>query len=575
MVHTNSKPSRKHNTHSTRETQGKKHSTTTSRMKTRRKLPLLPIPILAFLLLWGWIGYWQGDVFRMARENSFFAPDSLLMQYELDKPYGMLWTAGRALLMLFRYPWLGGGVLSLILTLSCWLLGYAMRLTPRWRWIQWLPLCLYTGIFTYNGINNYFETETGQIMGIPLAILSILVVWGIMIRSFSRKPSPALLRAPKDETPLQNILQLAVIMCIGILPAVAYGQFSRSYVRPIAQMQVGVMEQRWNDVIRTAEEHDEESYRTFAAQYAIALVQTEQIADRFFNIRLEYDSLYIKGMNGSSRNEQNAYLMECDYHAGLVETAYHHAMENMAMEGPTLRNLKMLCKTALLRSEWELADKYLTILGKVPFEGAFVEKYRPMLYNKEMVDADPEFAVVRSTEPLQDSFENHFVQPVFLGYTASIPEGRSTNALYNSLMVNIYTKLMPEFLMRSQPLAGKTLPTHIAQAMALMSGKYPELMNSFSGLDYYRNSIQGFLTEAQPFFQPHAGITEAEKAELLSLGFTPSGTDSLTSMENRALHARQLYEPYRGNYIYYYFFGNLKATKKNTETKESSNAGVN
>ena len=62
------------------------------------------------------------------------------------------------------------------------------------------------------------------------------------------------------------------------------------------------------------------------------------------------------------------YLMECDYHAGLVQTAYHHAMESMAMEGPTLRNLKMLCMASLLRSEWEVAEKYLTILSKVPFE---------------------------------------------------------------------------------------------------------------------------------------------------------------------------------------------------------------
>lgn len=549
----------------------------TERTEPRKRAfswPLLPMPVVAFILVWWWAGMWQGDVFRLARENSFFAPSQLLMQFELCKPYGILWTIGRAFLMLFRYPWLGGMVLSFVLTLSCWLLGFAMRLPARWRFLQWTPLALYTGIFTYQGVNNYFESETGQVMGIPVAILTILIVWGIIIRSFSRKHSPAFLRCPKDETPRDNLLQLASILIVGLLPAVIYGHVARSYVRPLAHMQVGVMEQEWDDVIRTAEAHSEESYRPFAAHYAMALVQTGQIADRLFNIRLDYDSLHIVGRNGDRQNALNTYLMESDYHAGLVQTAYHHAMENMSMEGPTLRNLKMLCKTSLLRSEWKLAEKYFAVLEQVPFEGDFIDKYRPMLYNRDAVNADPEFAHVRLTEPIHDSFENRFVQPVFLGYTASIIEGRSLQALYNSLMVNIYTKTMQDFLMRSQALGGTMPPLCISQALLLMSSKNPEILGMFKGLNYHQADLQAFLSESTPYIQERPGITESEKAELLRIGITPSGSDTLTSAENRALHARELFPRYKGSYPYYYFFGNLKATKKK-ETKESSNAGVN
>lgn len=548
------------------------------RKSTRRPLwqhlPILPIPVIVFLIVWWWAACWQGDVFRMARENSFFAPDSLLMQFELCKPYGTLWTMGRSMLMLFRYPWLGGLLLSAMLTLSCWLLGYAMRLSARWRWIQWLPLGIYTFIFTYSGMNNYFEAETGQALGIPLCILLILIVWGIIIRSFSRKHSPALLRRPADESLPQNYLQLLVVLCVGILPSVIFGQWQRAYVRPIAHMQVGVMEQDWQEVIRTAEANADLSYRPFAAQYAIALVQTQQVADRFFNIRLEYDTLHVEGMNGHHGNALNTYLMECDYHAGLVQTAYHHAMESMAMEGPTLRNLKMMCKTALLRGEWEVAEKYLYILDKVPLEGDFVRKYSAMVRNEEAINSDPEFLVVRNLEPIHDHFENQFMPPVFLGYNAIIDEFRSTNALYNNLMVSIYTKTTQNFLMRCQPLAGQNTPVHISQALALLSGKTPQLLEAFPGCKFYRPDMANFLTETTDLIHDRAGITEAEKAELLRLGFTPSGSDSLTSAENRALHARQLFPKYKGFYPYYYFFGNLKATKK-SDVKESSNAGVN
>lgn len=518
--------------------------------RSRRSLPLLPIPIVAFLLLWAWIAVWQGDVFRLVRENSFFAFDSTLMDFEIGKPYGILWAIGRALLSTFRYPWLGGLILAAMLTACCWLLGYAMRLTPRWRWVQYLPLGLYTGIFTFQGISNWYEAESGQVMGIPFCILLILCVWGMIIRSFSRKPTPAFLVTPKDETPRQNRLQLYALLATLTLPMV-YGHYERAYVRPIAQMQVGVYEQDWQHVIEVAHENDDLSYRPLAAMYAIALVQTGQIGDKMFDIRLDYDSLYAIGYTKPKHagvQPTGLYQMECDYHAGLVQAAYHHAMESMAMEGPTIRNLKTLCKSSLLRSEWEVADKYLSILDKVPFEGGFVEKYRPMCGDTALINADPEMKMVRMLEPLHDAFENNFIQPVFLGYNAALMEGRSVNALWNSLMVNIYTKTMPGFLFRSQPLAGTTPPTSINEALTLMSNKEPKLKSLF----------------------PCIGMNEARLAS-----FVNETRQYMSSPEERAKHARELFPKYKGYYPYYYFFGNLKATKKHSETKSSSNSGVN
>lgn len=509
---------------------------------------LFPVPLVVFLLVWLWAAWWQGDVFRMVRENSFFAPDTLLMRFEMDKSYGILWTVGRALLTPFRYPWLGGALLSLMLTASCWLLGYALRLTPRWRWVQYLPLVLFTGLFTWQGANNWFEAESGHVMGIPFCILLILVVWGVIIRSFSHKPTPAIFRIPQDETPWQNRFQLLTVLLTILVPAV-WGHFYRPCVRPLAKEQVAVMNQDWEKVIEVAHAHAELSNRPMAAQYAIALVQTGQIADKLFDIRLDYDKIHATGYNEDTASTVTTgmYLMECDYHAGLVQTAYHHAMESMAMEGPTLRNLKMLCKASLLRSEWEVAEKYLTILSKVPFEGDFVEKYQAMLRRPDRVNADKEMARVRLTEPVHDAFENRFLPPVFLGYNADLLEGRSIQALHNALMVSIYTKKMPDFLFRSQPLRGTTPPVSFAEALLLLSGKNPEILQQFSNLEMYRGRLTSFLEHTRQY---------------------------LTTPEERAARARELFPQYKGYYPYYYFFGNLKATKKRDKA-ESSNAGVN
>lgn len=509
---------------------------------------VLPMPIVVFLLVWLWASWWQGDAFRMIRENSFFAPDTLLMRFEMDKSYGLLWTLGRALLMPFRYPWLGGALLSLMLTSCCWLFGYALRLAPRWRWLQYLPLVLFTGIFTWQGANSWFEAESGHVMGIPFCILLILFVWGVIIRSFSHKPAPAIMGLPKDETPGQNRAQFLVALAAVVLPAV-WGHFYRPCVRPLAQQQVAVMNQDWDRVIEVAHAHAEMSNRPMAAQYAIALVQTGQIAEKLFDIRLDYDKIHATGFNEDTASTVTTgmYLMECDYYAGLIQTAYHHAMESMAMEGPTLRNLKMMCKTSLMRGEWEVAEKYLAILDRVPFEGDFVKKYRPMLRHAERVNADKEMAMIRLTEPVHDAFENRFLPPVFLGYNMMLLEGRSIQALHNALMVSIYTKKMPDFLYRSQPLRGTTPPTSFAEALVLLSGKNPEIMQQYVNLEMYRGRLASFLENNRQY---------------------------LNSPEDRAAHAYELFSKYKGYYPYYYFFGNLKATRR-TDKKESSSAGVN
>ena len=46
-------------------------------------------------------------------------------------------------------------------------------------------------------------------------------------------------------------------------------------------------------------------------------------------------------------------------------------------------------------------------------------------------------------------------------------------------------------------------------------------------------------------------------------------------MSDRPGHAYELFGKYKGYYPYYYFFGNLKATKKGYTGQVTSNSGVN
>ena len=46
-------------------------------------------------------------------------------------------------------------------------------------------------------------------------------------------------------------------------------------------------------------------------------------------------------------------------------------------------------------------------------------------------------------------------------------------------------------------------------------------------------------------------------------------------MKDRERGSRELFNQFKGYYPYYYFFGNLKATKKGYTSLSSSSSGVN
>lgn len=531
-----------HKVHSKQTTGKEKQGTAPIAEKKTVLLPVLPI---FFLLVWAWAALWYGDVFRIAREYSFWAFDETLMKYETGRPWEILWMAGLLLLQAYRWPVLGGLIHSLFITCCTWLVGYNLRLSSNLRPLQYLPAMAYMSWVTYQGFDLYFETETGAIMGIPLLCLIVLAVIGIVIRTFSHKAVPAFISIPKDETPWANRIGLAIAV-ISVAVALALSEWLRPEVRVVTTMQRQMMAQDWTGMAETARSKADLSYRQIAAYYAIALVQKGQQGERMFDIRLDYDNPHMHGWDGKESTGLNYYQMDCDLYAGFVLSSYHHAMEHMTMNGPSIRTLKVLCKCALLRGEWEVAKKYLRILDKVPFEGEWVAKYSAMVGKTELVDKDPEFAMIRLTEPLNDTFENQYIQPVFLGYNAILSEGRSVNALWNSIMVNIYTKTMPQFIARCQPLAGTTPPQSIAEAIVLMSGKTPGLAEQFTGLEFHHNRLRNFVQDVQPL------------------------------MNDRPAYARELFPKYKGYYPYYYFFGNLKATRSSDDKKQSSsNSGVN
>ncbi len=505
-------------------------------------LPVLPIMFAATYL---WAAWYYGDVLVMARERSFWVASTEQMDFLLSQEFGGLWYVGRMLMMLYVNPWIGALPLAAMITWSTWCLGYSMRLTARWRWLQYLPAGAFMAFLSYEGVNLFFENEAGAIMGIPFCTTVILSTWAALVASFSRKKSPAIIKMPHDENRWQNLAQLGALAAAFGTSAIITEVF-RPYTRVMADMNVSLLQKDWQAIMKTARDNAEISTRPIAATYAIALVKTGQQCDRMYDISLNYDSMYIHRKNcAATDNALPLYQENCDYYAGFVQTCIHHAVERMTMIGPNILSLHLLTKCALLTGETEVARKYLRILRDVPFESDFVEKYSAYITNPELIETDSEMAHIRKLEPIHDNFENMYQLPVFLGYNIALTEGRSKDALLNSLAVCMYSKSIPAFMDRVGPLKGTLLPENVADALCLCSAKDEGILNRFSGLEYRLRKLANAIAQFKPY------------------------------MQEREKNAPKLFEKYKGYYPYYYYFGNLKATRKSKAQDRSGTAGVN
>ena len=536
--------------------------------RRRRLLPVLPI---FFLLTWLWAAWYYGSVFYISREYSFWVADTRIMEFILSQPYGILRYLGRFMLQLYKYPWLGGLLMALMLTAGSWLTGKTLLNFPlkgknkdsrpfREGWggsFQYLPALLYIAVVTYLGLDVFFEARTGLIFGIPFVALVVLCIWAVIIRSF-RLNSKYKIQNSNGQTDIEQEkliqgknYQLSIvnyqllIVVLAFAAIIGFDMWQRPYVRVICRLLDMEYRQDWAGIQKLARANAKMSNRPMACSYAIALVQTGQIAERLYDIRLDYDSLHVHGMDWKHNNASALYVAEGNYYGGFIQSSMHACMEQMVMTGPTIRLLKLLVKCSLMREEWELAEKYLTVLRRVPFEGAFCKKYAAMVRRSDLVNAEPEMALIRLTEPIHDSFENQYQQPLFMGYNLMLVEGRSQNALINSLSVCLYTKLMPQFVERLEPLIGSTPPSIIMDGIMLAENKNPGLSKQFTGLNFRQPQLQSFLENMRPY------------------------------MKDRAGYAYELFPRYKGYYPYYYFFGNLKATRKGYTSLSSSNSGVN
>lgn len=489
--------------------------------------------VVGFVLLWVFCVWIYGDVFRHIAEENFVAFDATAMHYVLHRQLGWLLWAGRVLLLPFKSALLGGTLLALLLTAAARgfaTLFAALRLPPC---AGYLPVLGLLGFLVWRGHNLYLRNEpsTFVLLAVGLALLAAGCI--LAVRCFASRRSLIAARGT----------WVAAAVALGAYGALtAYALLAQEGVRLSCRMQNQMLREDWQGMVETARSARRPT-RTIAALHAIALLHTDRLLDGAFDIAYDYPPLALDSVGGA--DEGPNYIADANLHAGLVNSAYRSSMENTVVHGPRLHNYKRMAICALLNGERQLAERYFHLIGKMPFEADFVERYRPMLADSARVRRDATLARVLSLAPREHRFEQNYRQPAFLGYNVGMNQGTDA-ALITSTAACLYSKDLNAFLLRAHALRAKqTLPNIVLQALVIASVKREAVAREFPEINgLVSNQFQAFLTDALPYIQAQEGVGAAEKERA------------------RKEMAAALRDNWLGTYMYYYYCGNLDAPQK-------------
>ena len=515
--------------------------TAASTGKKRSLNPLMPSRhvsrltyLIGFLSMWLFCFWTYGDVFACAEQNSFATFSSEQMQFLLQRDNGFAYWVGRLLLLTYKSQLLGSLVLASILTATAWAVSTAFRLPAAWKGAGFVVPSAVLAYLLSMGLFIYYRHEPGVTFTLPLCtLLAAFLLLGIsaLIGCFrKRKPQAAECR------PLPGLLIPVVLFIALHVSACTWNDNERV----IGKMQLAEAEQDWDSMIETALQAKRPS-RSVAAFYACALVQQNILMERLFDLPFDFPTFAHDSIN--SIDEGGNYLPEANFHAGLPNIAQQTTMEQMTLHGPSLRWLKRLCLCALLNDEKALAEKYFHVIESTPFESSFVERYRPMLHDRKLLEADPMMARVLQLAPREQTFAQNYRQPTFLGYNMGAREG-SNAMLVTSIAACLYSKDMRQFLMRVPMLRSKQqLPYCCLQAIAIAGLKQPEVLKQYPEVSaFIQNEAKAFIRDAAPYVK-----------------------------DKEALR-RELKERWLGTYYYYYYCEN---NNPNQVRQASDRGGVN
>ncbi len=518
--------------------------------------------ILTFVLLWIFCSWIYGDVFRRVAESNFITADDGQMKFLTDQAWGDLYWYGRWVLLALKSQLLGGALLSFILTGIVFCADRLFSLPRNWRGSTILLPGLILGWMVWRGTNLYYKNEPSLVFIVPIAVLLLTAIgWGIKgaIRRFAFRNKKTVPAASKVSayTPY-GWIGVGVVF-IGLTFSALF--FNENEILT-ARMQIRTMYGDWEGLVDDGLSARRPS-RAVAAYYAIGSLRQGQLLQQLFAIPYDFPDAGLDKKEGGE--EYGLFLADCNFHAGLINASYRNAMDQVVMNGPSLYYLKRMAVCAIMNGEKALANKYLDIIGKVPFEGTFVEKYRPLANDETLVLSDPDLQSVARLRPQESRFEQQYRTPAFLGYNVGLLSG-TDETLVTAIAACLYSKDIRQAMNYIRFYAQKhngVMPVYVEQAVTILANTNPGVAQEYQAVvQKHTGSLRAFLTAATPLIKER----QAESA-----GKSQEEQQRIKAAYNVKMR-EALKDDWMGTYFYYYYCEN---NNPDQVRKAENKGGVN
>ena len=528
-----------------------------------RKMHQVPYQI-SFILLFFFTYFTYSDVFVRAVQASYVCSEPGTMDFLTQQDFGALYLISRYALLIFHSPVWGSLIFSIVLTLIAVLLDRAFRVP---LWLRGVFTVVPFGLLFYfaqQGIGLYYKSEPSLFMLQTLGTFLIALVLALVLpRLLKRKHN-----SEAGETKGWHMIPfglLATFLSYGAVEGYSHTVDCEN-TRLTARMQNQIANN--NLTLLTVEGlRAKQPSRSVAAYYALGLLHNEQILEHLFDISFHFPKVTLPKNDGTG--EYGIFTSDCNFYSGLINAGYRAAMDHIVMDGPSLYSLKRMALCAILKGNKALANKYLTIIGKVPFEKDFVEEYRPYVDNPDLIRQNYTFNQLLKLSPMEHHFEQNYRSPVFLGYYTGILQG-SNEALPPSMAACLYSKDLPNLAERALQLKQMNypMPLSVMEALSIFGRKNPEIFNYFPELaDTQRQithpataNVNSFFLAIQQYFQEKYKGADDWRSRM---------SKELTNGISDELRAH-LSPNWLGHYVYYYYCENVVMKNEKQKSKESS-----
>ena len=485
----------------------------------KKLLPIL-LGILFVVLAWYRLVVCSSDMLFEAQQQSFWQPGSLYWHQISEQPGGLFSWCGQFLTQFLYYPALGSAILILM-----WLVIYACTLLGcRLPWyLSWVALIVPSMLLWAETSVNYgiYISKVPDWCFTPTVfwlVVALLLLVGRWMGKWVRVPWVAVCAVTGIVMSHQWMQDAAVPEPLRT-PYHSMVADDAAFAAEI-RMEHAAEQAQWGEVLREMRQSEAAPTRAMWLYKNIALLNQGRLTEAW----LDYNSLtemphYSDSIIVPMVESQGPMLY---FLHGSIEFAYRWSMENMVEYGPSYKRLRLMVHCALIKGEWDLAERYLNMMSRTMFYRDWAEEHRQYLRRPDLIMANPLYSMAmrlsRARYNLLDGdeskAESYLLRSYSMPQSSACRELAQLSVIYAMQTQNIQT-FWPAFIHYANLHADQPMPKLLQQAVYLFVQLEPQSapQSSYPFDPEISKTYQQFNARAQQYMKQ--GMGEKALAEAM------------------------------------------------------------